>query len=180
MIMAAATKGNVLVKNIIPKHMESLTAKLREMGVEVEEHGDSVRVIGSDKRLESVNITTLPYPGFPTDLQQPMTALLTKAKGISIINEDIFEGRFRFTKELEKMGATINVDGTTAVVEGVEKLVGTTVIGTDLRAGAALIIAGLMAEGRTEIEEAYHIYRGYEKIEEKLKKLGANIEKVKY
>ncbi len=177
MIMAAATKGNVLVKNIIPKHMESLTAKLREMGVEVIEYGDSVRVIGKDN-LESVNIKTLPYPGFPTDLQQPMTALLTKAKGISIINEDIFEGRFRFTKELEKMGAIVSVADRTAVVEGVDKLVGTTVVGTDLRAGAALIIAGLMAEGQTEIEEAYHIYRGYEKIEEKLTKLGAKIEKV--
>ena len=177
MIMAAATKGNVLVKNIIPKHMESLTAKLREMGVEVIEYGDSVRIIGKDN-LESVNIKTLPYPGFPTDLQQPMTALLTKAKGISIINEDIFEGRFRFTKELVKMGANISVDDRTAVVEGVEKLTGTTVVGTDLRAGAALIIAGLMAEGQTEIEEAYHIYRGYEKIEEKLTKLGAKIEKV--
>lgn len=179
MIMAAATKGDVLVKNIIPKHMESLTAKLREMGVEVIESGDTVRIIGSDN-LQSVNIKTLPYPGFPTDLQQPMTALLTVAEGISIINEDIFEGRFKFTKELVKMGANIRVDETTAVVEGVEKLKGTKVTGTDLRAGAALIVAGLMAEGKTEIEEAYHIYRGYEKIEEKLKKLGAKIEKVEY
>ena len=179
MIMAAATGGNVLVKSIIPKHMESLTAKLREMGVEVIEQGDSVRIIGNgEKRLESVNIKTLPYPGFPTDLQQPMTALLTVAKGISIINEDIYEDRFKFTKELVKMGANITVDDRTAIVEGVDKLTGTTVIGTDLRAGAALIIAGLMAEGTTVIEEAYHIYRGYEKIEEKLKKLGANIEKV--
>lgn len=178
MIMAAATKGDVLVKNIIPKHMESLTAKLREMGVEVVEDGDSVRIIGKDD-LEAVNIKTLPYPGFPTDLQQPMTALLTRAKGISIINEDIFEGRFRFTKELEKMGANIRVDERTAVVEGVEKLTGTRVTGTDLRAGAALIVAGLMAEGETEIKDAYHIYRGYENIEEKLRKLGAKIEKVK-
>ena len=179
MIMAAATGGNVLVKSIIPKHMESLTAKLREMGVEVIEQGDSVRIIGNgEKRLESVNIKTLPYPGFPTDLQQPMTALLTVAKGISIINEDIYEDRFKFTKELVKMGANITVDDRTAIVEGVDKLTGTTVIGTDLRAGAALIIAGLMAEGTTVIEEAYHIYRGYEKIEEKLKKLGAKIEKV--
>lgn len=179
MIMAAATRGNVLVKNIIPKHMESLTAKLREMGVGVFEEGDSVRIIGkAEGKLESVNITTLPYPGFPTDLQQPMTALLTVADGISIINEDIFEGRFKFTKELVKMGAKIRVDETTAVVEGVDKLVGTVVTGTDLRAGAALIVAGLMAEGTTEIEEAYHIYRGYEKIEEKLKKLGAKIEKI--
>lgn len=179
MIMAAATKGDVLVKNIIPKHMESLTAKLREMGVEVIEDGDTVRIIGKDN-LKAVNIKTLPYPGFPTDLQQPMTALLTLANGISIINEDIFEGRFKFTKELEKMGAKVSVDERTAVVEGVSKLKGTTVIGTDLRAGAALIIAGLMAEGKTEIEEAYHIYRGYEKIEEKLRKLGAKIEKIEY
>ena len=178
MIMAAATDGDVLVKNIIPKHMESLTAKLREMGVEVIEEKDTVRVKGKNE-LESVNIKTLPYPGFPTDLQQPMTALLTMANGISIINEDIFEGRFKFTKELVKMGANIKVDDTTAVVEGVKELKGTTVIGTDLRAGAALIVAGLMAKGQTEIEDAYHIYRGYEKIEEKLKKLGAKIEKVK-
>lgn len=178
MIMAAATKGNILVKDIIPKHMESLTAKLREMGVEVIEEKDTVRVKGGNE-LKAVNIKTLPYPGFPTDLQQPMTALLTVADGISIINEDIFEGRFKFTKELVKMGGNIRVDETTAVVEGVEKLKGTTVIGTDLRAGAALIVAGLMAEGQTEIEDAYHIYRGYEKIEEKLKKLGAKIEKVK-
>lgn len=177
MIMAAATKGNVLVKSIIPKHMESLTAKLKEMGVSVTEEGDDIRVIGSDS-LKSVNITTLPYPGFPTDLQQPMTALLTVADGISIINEDIYEGRFKFTKELEKMGANISVDDTTAVVEGVDKLVGTTVIGTDLRAGAALIVAGLMAEGETVIEDAYHIYRGYERIVEKLKGLGAKIEEV--
>ena len=177
MIMAAATKGNVLVKDIIPKHMESLTAKLKEMGVKITEEGDSLRVVGSDS-LKSVNITTLPYPGFPTDLQQPMTALLTVADGISIINEDIYEGRFKFTKELEKMGANISVDGTTAVVEGVDGLVGASVIGTDLRAGAALIVAGLMAEGQTEIEEAYHIYRGYERIVEKLKGLGAKIEEV--
>lgn len=177
MIMGAATNGNVLVKNVIPKHMEALTAKLREMGVEVIEEKDTVRVIGRDK-LKAVNIKTLPYPGFPTDLQQPMTALLTVAEGISIINEDIFEGRFKFTKELVKMGANIRVDETTAVIEGVKNLKGTTVIGTDLRAGAALIVAGLMAEGQTEIKDAYHIYRGYEKIEDKLKKLGAKIEKV--
>lgn len=178
MIMAAATKGNVLVKDIIPKHMESLTAKLKEMGVSVTEEGDDIRVIGSDS-FKAVNITTLPYPGFPTDLQQPMTALLTVADGISIINEDIYEGRFKFTKELVKMGANISVDATTAVVEGVDKLVGTKVVGTDLRAGAALIVAGLMAEGETEIDEAYHIYRGYERIVEKLKGLGANIEEMK-
>ena len=178
MIMAAATKGNVLVKSIIPKHMESLTAKLKEMGVNVSEEGDDIRVIGTDS-FEAVNITTLPYPGFPTDLQQPMTALLTVADGISIINEDIYEGRFKFTKELVKMGANINVDDTTAVVEGVDKLVGAKVIGTDLRAGAALIVAGLMADGETQIDEAYHIYRGYERIVEKLKGLGANIEESK-
>ncbi len=177
MIMAAATNGNVLVKDVIPKHMEALTAKLREMGVEVIEKGDAIRIKGGNE-LKAVNITTLPYPGFPTDLQQPMIALLSVADGISIINEDIFEGRFKFTKELVKMGANIKVDQTTAVVEGVEKLKGTTVIGTDLRAGAALIVAGLMAEGQTEIKDAYHIYRGYEKIEEKLKKLGAKIQKV--
>ena len=178
MIMAAATKGNVLVKSIIPKHMESLTAKLKEMGVDVSEEGDDIRVIGTDS-FKAVNVTTLPYPGFPTDLQQPMTALLTVADGISIINEDIYEGRFKFTKELVKMGANINVDDTTAVVEGVDKLKGAKVIGTDLRAGAALIVAGLMADGETEIDEAYHIYRGYERIVEKLKGLGANIEESK-
>ncbi|AFS79822.1 UDP-N-acetylglucosamine 1-carboxyvinyltransferase MurA [Gottschalkia acidurici 9a] len=177
MIASAATKGDVTVKNIIPKHLEAITAKLREMGVEVIEGGDFVRVIGNDK-MSCVNIKTLPYPGFPTDLQQPMTSLLTIAKGTSIVTEDIFEGRFKFTDELKKMGANIRVDERTAVIEGVDTLSGAIVKATDLRAGAALVIAGLMAEGETEVQDAYHIYRGYEDIEKKLTKLGAKVERI--
>lgn len=177
MIAAAASKGDVTVKNVIPKHLEAITAKLREMGVEVIEGGDSIRVIGSED-IKGVNIKTLPYPGFPTDLQQPMTTLLSVAKGTSIVNEDIFEGRFRFIDELNKMGANIKTDERTAVIEGVDRLSGATVKATDLRAGAALIIAGLIAEGVTEIEDSYHIYRGYEDIDKKLLKLGADIERI--
>lgn len=178
MIAAAASGGDVTIKNVIPKHLEAITAKLREMGAEVIEAGESVRVKGT-KSLKGINIKTLPYPGFPTDLQQPMTTLLSIAEGTSIVNEDIFEGRFRFTEELKKMGANIRVDERTAVIEGIEKLSSATVKATDLRAGAALIIAGLIANGVTEIDEAYHIYRGYENIDQKLIKLGADIKRIK-
>jgi len=177
MVAAAVTKGNVLVKNVIPKHLESISAKLREMGVEVEEYDDSVRVIGTDE-LKNINIKTLPYPGFPTDLQQPMAVLLTKAKGTSIVTESIFEGRFKYVDELKRMGANIKVDGRTAVIDGVEELSGARVSATDLRAGAACIIAGLIADGETEIDNVYHIDRGYQNIEEKLVKLGAKIRRV--
>lgn len=176
MVMAAATGGDVIVDNVIPKHLEPVTAKLREMGVEVVEYEDSVRV-RSNGELNPINIKTLPYPGFPTDLQQPMTALLSKVKGTSIVTESIFEGRFKFVDELKRMGADISVDGRTAVIKGVDKIMGAKVKATDLRAGAAMIVAGLEASGITEIDEAYHIERGYEGIINKLLNLGAKIKK---
>lgn len=177
MVAAAATGGNVLVKNVIPKHLESITAKLKEMGVEVIEYDDSVRVIGNDE-LINVNIKTLVYPGFPTDLQQPMTVLLTRAKGTSIVTESIFEGRFKYVDELKRMGAKIKVDGRTAVINGVDSLSGAKVSATDLRAGAAFIIAGLIADGVTEVDSITHIDRGYQNIEKKLSNLGAKIKRV--
>ncbi|KPU27215.1 UDP-N-acetylglucosamine 1-carboxyvinyltransferase [Caloranaerobacter sp. TR13] len=177
MIAAAATGGDVLINNVIPKHLESITAKLKEMGVEVIEYGDSIRVKGSDN-LKSVNIKTLPYPGFPTDLQQPMTVLLSTVNGTSVVTESIFEGRFKYVDELKRMGANIKVEGRVAVVEGVKRLSGARISVTDLRAGAAFIIAGLIAEGITEINNIYHIDRGYEKIEEKFRNLGAKIKRV--
>lgn len=174
MIMAAATGGDVIVDNVIPKHLDPVTAKLREMGVGIEEYGESIRVIGCDK-LKGCNIKTLVYPGFPTDLQQPMSALLTQTQGTSIVTETIYEGRFKHVDELKRMGAKIKVEGRVAVIEGVERLSGATVAATDLRAGAALIVAGLMAEGITEIENIHYIDRGYENIEQKLMSLGAKI-----
>lgn len=178
MISAAATPGgDVIIENVIPKHLESITAKLLEMGTEVQENDDSVRVINKGK-LRGVDIKTLPYPGFPTDLQQPMTVLLTTAEGTSMITESIWEGRFKHVDELKRMGADIKVEGRVAVVEGIDKLSGARVYATDLRAGAALVIAGLIAEGRTEVTNLYHIDRGYEKFEEKLKSLGARIKRV--
>ena len=177
MIMAAATGGDVIVDNVIPKHLDPITAKLREMGVEVEENGEYVRVIGKDK-LKRVNVKTLVYPGFPTDLQQPMSALLTQAVGTSMVTETIYEGRFKHVDELKRMGACIKVEGRVAVIEGVERLSGTKVSATDLRAGAALIVAGLMADGITEVENIGYVDRGYEKIEEKLIALGAKIQRV--
>lgn len=176
MVMAAATGGDVIVDNVIPKHLEPVIAKLREMGVEVVEYEDSVRV-SSNGELNPINIKTLPYPGFPTDLQQPMTALLSKVKGTSIVTESIFEGRFKYVDELKRMGADISVDGRTAVIKGVDKIMGAKVKATDLRAGAAMIVAGLEASGITEIDEAYHIERGYEGIVNKLLNLGAKIKK---
>ncbi|KXG73919.1 UDP-N-acetylglucosamine 1-carboxyvinyltransferase [Thermotalea metallivorans] len=178
MIMAAATGGDVIVDNVIPKHLDPVTAKLREMGVEIEEYGESIRVIGCHK-LKGCNIKTLVYPGFPTDLQQPMSALLTQAQGTSIVTETIYEGRFKHVDELKRMGAKIKVEGRVAVIEGVECLSGATVAATDLRAGAALIVAGLMAEGITEIENIHYIDRGYENIEQKLMRLGAKIHRKK-
>ncbi|KNF07592.1 UDP-N-acetylglucosamine 1-carboxyvinyltransferase 2 [Gottschalkia purinilytica] len=178
MIAAACTEGDILVKNVIPKHLESITAKLKEMGVDVIENGDSIRVIGNSD-LKGINVKTLPYPGFPTDLQQPMTVLLTKAKGTSIVTESVFEGRFKYIDELKRMGANIKVDGRVAVIEGVGNLSGAQVKATDLRAGAALVVAGLMSKGITEIEEPYHIYRGYEGLESKLISLGAKIRRIK-
>lgn len=177
MIAAAATRGDVLIQNVIPKHLESITAKLREMGVIVEEFDDAVRVKVEDD-LKGVNIKTLPYPGFPTDLQQPLSALLAISKGTSIVTESIFESRFKFVDELKKMGAIIKVDGRTSVITGVDKLDGANIIANDLRAGAACIVAALIASGKTTIEEIYHIERGYDKITDKLRGLGAVITKV--
>ncbi len=177
MAMAAATGGNVLIKNVIPKHLESITAELLEMGVQIEEFDDSVRV----KRLNPLNkcnIKTMPHPGFPTDMQPQISTLLTVAKGTSIINEGVWDNRFRYTEELQRMGAQISVDGKIAVIEGVDTLVGAPVRATDLRAGAAMIIAGLMAKGETSIENINYIERGYEDVVGKLVHLGANIKKV--
>ncbi len=177
MVAAAATGGDVTVNNVIPKHLESIIAKLREMSVEVIEYDDSVRVISGGK-LKGVNIKTLPYPGFPTDLQQPMVAALSMAEGTSIITESVYEARFKYIDELKRMGANIKVDGRVAIVEGIESLSGATVRATDLRAGASLVVAGLIANGKTEIDYAFHIDRGYENIEQKLLNLGAKIYRI--
>ncbi|WP_372996273.1 UDP-N-acetylglucosamine 1-carboxyvinyltransferase [Lutispora sp.] len=177
MIAAAASKGNVLVKNIIPTHLDSISAKMKEMGVEIIENGDSLRVIANG-RPKAANIKTMPYPGFPTDLQQPMSVLLSVADGTAIINESIYDGRFKHVDELKKMGAKINVEGRIAVIEGVPKLSGAPVCATDLRAGAAMVVAGLSAEGETIISNLAHIERGYERLERKLLELGAKIKRV--
>jgi UDP-N-acetylglucosamine 1-carboxyvinyltransferase len=159
--------------------VEALSAKLMEMGVKVEEGDDSIRVT-SKGRLKHVNIKTLPYPGFPTDLQQPATVLLSTAEGASIIVENIFESRFKHINEIRRMGANVSIDGRVCVVEGVERLTGAPVRATDLRAGAALVIAGLMADGVTEITGVKYIDRGYDHIEDKLKQLGADIHREEY
>lgn len=177
MLAAAATGGDVKVKNVIPTHMEALTAKLIEMGIHVEEGDDYIRVV-CGKRPRHCNIRTLPYPGFPTDLQQPVTVLLATADGTSMVVENIFESRFKYVNEIRRMGAKVSIDGRVAVVEGVDKLTGAPVRATDLRAGAALIIAGLMADGVTEISNVKYIDRGYERIEEKLISLGADIKRI--
>ena len=177
MISAAATRGDITIKNVIPKHLESITAKLIEMGVVVEEGDDSVRVT-VDGELKGVNIKTTPYPGFPTDIQQPMSSLLSTVPGRSMINESIYENRHKHTDELKKMGANIKVEGRVALIDGVEKLTGAVVVATDLRAGAAMVVAGLMAEGETEITNIEHIDRGYPHIEEKFRSLGADIYRV--
>lgn len=177
MAAAAATQGDVLIKNIIPTHLDAISAKLREMGVEITENEDSLRVKSSG-RLKAVNIKTLPYPGFPTDMQQPMSVLLALSDGTAIITESIFESRFKYLDELKRMGAKINVEGRVAVIEGIKQLSGAPVFATDLRAGAAMVVAGLAAEGQTEISNIEHIDRGYEKLEDKLKKLGAKIHRI--
>ena len=177
MIAAAATKGDVTITNIIPKHLESISAKLIEMGAIVEEGDDSVRVT-VDNELRGVNLKTAPYPGFPTDIQQPMSVLLSITKGRSLVTESIWENRHKHTDELKKMGAMIKVEGRTAIIDGVEKLEGAKVIATDLRAGAAMVIAGLIANGETEIVDIEHIDRGYPHIEEKFRSLGADIRRV--
>ena len=177
MVAAAATGGNVLIKNVIPKHLEPITAKLEKAGVTVEEFDDSIRVSRSGP-LEKISLKTMPHPGFPTDMQPQMTAMLAIAEGTSIVTEGVWDNRFKYVDELRRMGAQIQVDGKVAVVEGVGSLHGAPVKATDLRAGAAMLIAGLAADGVTEIEEIHHIERGYENIIEKLRSLGAVIKKV--
>lgn len=177
MISAAATHGDVTISNVIPLHMDALSAKLIEMGVDVEAGEDSIRV-ACDKRPNKVTIMTLPYPGFPTDLQQPMSSLLCVASGTSMVIENIFEDRFKHLNYLQRMGAKASVSGRVAVIEGVDKLTGAPVAASDLRAGAALVVAGLMAEGETTISNVWHIDRGYDHIEEKLKTLGARIQRI--
>ncbi|MFR1509756.1 MAG: UDP-N-acetylglucosamine 1-carboxyvinyltransferase [Acutalibacteraceae bacterium] len=177
MVAAAATGGDVLIKNVIPKHLESITAKLQEMGVNVDEFDEAVRVYVNGP-LNKCNVKTMPHPGFPTDMQPQITTLLSMANGTSIVNENVWDNRFRYTDELNRFGSKISVDGKIAVVEGVPELVGTSVRALDLRAGAAMVIAGLAASGTTIIENVKHIERGYENIVEKLSNLGADIKKV--
>ena len=174
---AAATGGDILVKNVIPKHLEATTAKLEEIGCIVEEFDDSVRVAARG-RLHRTHVKTLPYPGYPTDMQPQIAATLTLAEGTSIVTESIFENRFKYVDELARMGADIKVEGNTAIIDGVPKLTGARVSAPDLRAGAALVIAGLAADGITIVDDIVYIQRGYENFEEKLRGLGAEIEKV--
>ena len=177
MFAAAVTKGDVTVKNVIPKHLESITAKLIEIGCEVEESDDAVRVVAS-KPLVHTHVKTLPYPGFPTDMQPQIAVALGLSQGTSIVTESIFENRFRYVDELTRMGANIKVEGNTAIINGVNKYTGASVNAPDLRAGAALVMAALAAEGFSVIEEIHYIQRGYEDFEVKLQNLGAQIEKV--
>jgi len=177
MLAAIASKGDLLIKNCIPEHLDCLTSKIIEIGGNVETYGDTIHVWSNTRPLKTV-IKTLPYPGFPTDLQPQMGVVLSIAQGTSIINESIWESRFQYTEELNKMGAKISAHGKTAVFDGVETLVGAPVYASDLRAGAALIIAGICAEGKTEVYNLSHIDRGYENIEEKFRNLGAMIERV--
>ena len=174
MVAAAATGGDVIIENVIPLHLEPLSAKLREAGAEVIEDEDALRV-RAERPLRSIDVKTMPYPGFPTDMQSQMMALLAKVPGTSVIVENIFENRFMVADELKRMGARIKVEGRMAVIEGVRSLNGTQVKATDLRAGAALIVAGLIADGETEISNAHYIDRGYNLLEDKLKPLGARI-----
>ena len=177
MFAAAAAGGDVMVCNVIPKHLEATTAKLVEAGCEVEEFDDAVRVI-SDGKLVRTQVTTLPYPGFPTDMQPQMAVILGIAEGTSTVTESIFENRFKYVDELTKMGANIKVESNIAIISGVEKYTGARVNAPDLRAGAALVIAGLAAEGVTIVDQIHYIQRGYENFEGKLAELGAKIEKV--
>lgn len=177
MMAAAATKGDITVKNVIPKHLEAISAKLLEVGCEVEEFDDAVRVVAS-KPLRHTQVTTLPYPGFPTDMQPQMAVVLGISHGTSTVTESIFENRFKYVDELTRMGADIKVESNIAIIRGVEQYTGARVNAPDLRAGAALVIAGLAAEGITVVDDIYYIERGYEEFENKLSSLGALIEKV--
>jgi UDP-N-acetylglucosamine 1-carboxyvinyltransferase len=177
MVAAAATGGKVIIKNVIPKHLESISAKLIEMGVSIEEFDDAICVRRKGP-LNRANVKTMPHPGFPTDMQPQMAVLLSLAEGTSIVTEGVWDNRFRYVDELKRMGANIQVDGKIAVIEGVGSLTGAPVKATDLRAGAALLIAGLAGRGVTEIEDIQHIERGYENVDEKLAQLGADIKRV--
>ena len=178
MVAAAATKGNVLIRGVIPKHLEAITEKLVKTGASVVEYDDSIRVSGEVDHFEHVNVKTMPYPGFPTDMQPQMTTLLAIARGTSIVTEGVWDNRFKYISELCRMGASISVDGKVAVVQGVESLTGACVRAADLRAGAAMVIAGLVAHGKTEIEEIHHIERGYTNLVDKLRGLGADIDRI--
>ena len=177
MCAAAVTGGDVLIKNVIPKHLEAITAKLTQIGCEVAEFDDAVRVVGY-RNMKYTNVKTLPYPGFPTDVQPQITVVLALAKGTSIVTEGIFENRFKYVDELAKMGADITVEGNTAIVKGVERYTGAEVTAPDLRAGAALVLAGLAADGITVVDDIKYILRGYEDFDIKLRELGAKIEYV--
>lgn len=177
MVAAAISKGDVVVENVVPSHLKPMIAKLRECGVEITEGDDTLRV-NATGALTAVDITTLPYPGFPTDLQAQFMALLTTCEGTGIVVETVFENRFMHVSELNRMGANIKIEGHSAIVQGSSQLQGAKVKATDLRAGAALIIAGLVAEGETEIGDIYHIDRGYFNIEEKLRNIGVKIRRV--
>ncbi|MBE6730395.1 MAG: UDP-N-acetylglucosamine 1-carboxyvinyltransferase [Ruminococcaceae bacterium] len=174
MVAAAASGGDVLIKNVIPKHLESISAKLEEMGVIIEEFDDAVRVV-RNRPVKRCSVKTLPHPGFPTDMQPQITVLLSIGKGTSIVNESVWDNRFQYVDELVRMGAKIRVNGRIAVIEGVDYLTGASVRSTDLRAGAAMVIAGIIAKGTTYVEDIKYIQRGYEDIVEKLQALGADI-----
>lgn len=178
MIAAAATMGALTIENAVPEHMKSITAKLREAGVYVVEDVDGSITVQADSRPDGVDVKTMPYPGFPTDLQAQFMALMCVSSGMSVITETVFENRFMHVAELARMGASIRIDGRSAVIEGQEHLSGAQVRCTDLRAGACLVIAGLVAQGVTEVSEVYHIDRGYERFEEKLTQVGADIERI--
>jgi UDP-N-acetylglucosamine 1-carboxyvinyltransferase len=177
MLAAVATKGDVTIKNVIPKHLEAITAKIVEIGAEVEEFDDSIRVV-ANRRLGHTQVKTLPYPGFPTDMQPQIATVLAMSSGTSIVTESIYENRFKYVDELARMGASVKVEGNTAIIDGVAELTGAKVCSPDLRAGAALVIAGLAAEGVTTVENIELVERGYENFEEKMRELGASMEKV--
>jgi UDP-N-acetylglucosamine 1-carboxyvinyltransferase len=179
-LMAAAglTRGNIKILNCPVRHLEAVISKLVESGMEIEAEGDGIKVVGS-KRIRSVDVKTAPYPGFPTDMQAQLMVMMTLARGLSVISETIFENRFIHVSELQRMGAEIRIEGNSAIIQGVEHLHGAPVMATDLRASASLILAGLAAEGVTEVSRVYHLDRGYEGLDKKLAKLGANIKRVK-
>lgn len=177
MVAAAISKGQITIDNVVIDHLKPIIAKLKETGVEITEIDNGLKVAGG-KKIKAMDVKTLPYPGFPTDMQAPFMALLTLSEGTSLVIETVFENRFMHVSEFVRMGADIKIDGRSAVIEGVQKLTGSQVRATDLRAGAALIVCALVAEGRTEIDDAFHVTRGYYNIDEKLRSLGAKIEYV--